>query len=211
MTDNFDFFREYIKEAGIPASKNHTNDKFFTIDLIRRGKDCPDLPAANYTFKIYYIDSLDAYDLAKPEIKVLTSVFPLRAYISVNCKSKMKSQIRVLNKIVQCIGMGETKKPWKQFSSACQEIENKNDKRWIVDVDTQVPEEVDQIECIIKNCSSKYHPDEVVLCRVQTKNGCHIITRPFNTFEFNNYLVTNHIEDIPEIKKNHLTLLYEDL
>lgn len=211
MTDNFDFFREYIKEAGIPASKNHINDKFFTIDLIRRGKDCPDLPAANYTFKIYYIDSLDAYDLAVTEIKVLTSVFPFRAYISVNCKSKMKSQIRVLNKIAQSIGMGETKKPWKQFSSACQEIENKNDKRWIVDVDTQVPEDVDQIEHIIKNCSSKYQPDEVVLCKVKTKNGYHIITRPFNTFEFNNYLEINHIEDIPEIKKNHLTLLYEDL
>jgi len=211
MTDNFDFFREYIKEAGIPASKNHINDKFFTIDLIRRGKDCPDLPAANYTFKIYYIDSLDAYDLAVAEIKVLTSVFPFRAYISVNCKSKMKSQIRVLNKIAQSIGMGETKKPWKQFSSACQEIENKNDKRWIVDVDTQDLKEIEMIESIIKNCSSKYQPDEVILCKVQTKNGCHIITRPFNTFEFNNYLLTNHIEDIPEIKKNHLTLLYEDL
>lgn len=211
MTDNFDFFREYIKEAGIPASKNHTNDKFFTIELIRRGKDCPDLPAANYTFKIYYIDSLDVYDLAMAEIKVLTAVFPLRAYISVNCKSKMKSQIRVLNKIAECIEMGETKKPWKQFSSACQEVENKNDKRWVVDVDTQDLEAVEQIELIIKNCSSKYQPDKVILCKVQTKNGYHIITRPFNTFEFKQYLILNHIEAIPEIKRNHLSLLYEDL
>lgn len=216
MTDNFAQFREYIKKAGIPDSKNYINDKFFTIQLIRRGKDCPDLPAANYTFKIYYIDSLDVYDLAVEEIKVLTSVFPFRAYISVNCKSKMKSQIRVLNKITQSIEMGETKKPWKIFATACDKIENKEDKRWIVDIDTKDNYSVDLIRRLVKSCDSKYNPEEIIIEEVNTRGGIHLITRPFNLKQFDekfSEIKEQAIKDIekPEIKKNHLTLLYEDL
>ena len=71
MTDNFDLFREYIKKAGIPDSKNYLNDKFFLVELIRRGKDCPNLPAANYTFKIYYVDSIEEYDRANQAVQTL--------------------------------------------------------------------------------------------------------------------------------------------
>jgi hypothetical protein len=216
MTDNFAQFKKYIRHAGIPDSKNYINDKFFTIPLIRRGKDCPDMPAANYTFKIYYIDSIDAYEKAQEEIVILCKNFPLRAYISVNCKSKAKAQVRVLTKISQAIEMGETKKPWKMFATACDEIENKEDKRWIVDIDTKDDYSVDLMKMLVKSCDSKYNPEEIIIEEVNTRGGIHLITRPFNLKQFNEKFLEikeQAIKDIekPEIKKNHLTLLYEDL
>lgn len=221
MTDNFDLFEKYIKDAGIPASKNYLNDKFFTILLIRRGKDCPDLPAANYTFKIYYIDNLDpvsinSYYTCKEEIKLLCRHLPLRAYISVNCKSKTKAQVRVLNKIAQAIEINETKKPWRMFSSSCDEIEDKNDKRWVIDIDSKDERFTGLIRNMMLSCTSKYDLDKRILLEVPTKSGIHIITRPFNTYEFDkkyesmkDQLTIQAVK--PEIKKNHLTLLYEDL
>ncbi len=50
MTNNFDVIEEYL------------------ILLVRRGKDHPNLPAANYTFKEYYIDSIEKFKKLQPEI-----------------------------------------------------------------------------------------------------------------------------------------------
>lgn len=228
MTDNFDLFREYIKKAGIPDSKNYLNDKFFLVELIRRGKDCPNLPAANYTFKIYYVDSIEEYDRAREEIEILCKNFPLRAYISVNCKSKIKSLKKTLLKIASAIDMNESKKPWRLFNASCNEIENKEDKRWVVDIDTKSQYTIDLIKNIIQECESKYSKNDVFIETVNTKSGIHLITRPFNTYQFdkkieeinkNRQEAIKNIDDNsvdltiekPEVKKNHLTLLYEDL
>ena len=56
MTNNFDAIRKYVAELGIPQEYDTRCDLYFDVQLIRRGKDHPGLPAANYTFKAYYID-----------------------------------------------------------------------------------------------------------------------------------------------------------
>lgn len=54
MVDNFELFKKYyINEISIAPLPE--DDMYFVIELIRRGKDHPDLPAANYHFKNYYI------------------------------------------------------------------------------------------------------------------------------------------------------------
>ena len=75
MTDNFAIFREYMKGLGIPETKERINDKVFEIQLLRRGKDNKDIPAANYSFKNYYIDSLESYDRHEEEIKKCCEMF----------------------------------------------------------------------------------------------------------------------------------------
>ena len=56
-----------------------------------------------------------------------------------------------------------------------------------------------------------------VLYQFPTKSGIHLVTKPFNRNEFDNIL-NKAVEfggfidiDIPEIKKNHLILLYENI
>lgn len=43
MTDNFERFRPFMQ-----LPKEEGGDAYYVIELVRRGKDCPDLPAANY-------------------------------------------------------------------------------------------------------------------------------------------------------------------
>lgn len=57
MTDNFTNFRNFMQ---LPETEG--GDAYYVIELVRRGKDNPDLPAANYHFKNYYIDTLDKDD-----------------------------------------------------------------------------------------------------------------------------------------------------
>ena len=53
----------------------------------------------------------------------------------------------------------------------------------------------------------------MVVARIPTKSGFHLITYPFNLQEFNNYWKEGEFKNIPvpEIKKNHITLLYESI
>ena len=205
MTDNFALIRNYMKGLGIPENKLAINDNVFEIQVLRRGKDHPGLPASNYSFKNYYVDSLESYDRYEDEIKKCCKMFGLRAYVSVNVKSKEKLQLQCLKIIADNLSMGELKKPWKIFYKAFGNTVCK-DGRWIVDIDDLYIK--DAIIDVIKKCQSKYA--NPVIMEVPTKNGVHIITHPFNLADYDKYCRMLSIEKA-EVKKNHITLLFEDL
>jgi hypothetical protein len=76
MTNNFDLYKEYIT-LGFDTSPLPKGDTYFVIELMRRGKDNPDMPAANYHFKNYYIrkpEDLDKYRNEPSPIKYPATV-----------------------------------------------------------------------------------------------------------------------------------------
>lgn len=211
MTDNFNYIFKYMQDLGIVQTKDDAlkTDLFFDVQLIRRGKDHPNLAAANYTFKIYYFDSLEQFKQFYDEIKKCCDMFGLRAYVSVNVKSKQEAANKTLEKYANNLVLGEYRKPWKYFSTICGGLDGQ-EKRWVVDLDncdkySNYAREVCRIICL---CDSVFK-DPLVAC-IDTKSGCHIITHPFNLKQFNDLCEYNKI-DIPDIKKNHITLLYENL
>lgn len=211
MTNNFDIIREYVADLGIPQKYNTRCDLYFDIQLIRRGKDHPDLPAANYTFKTYYIDCLDNFDKYKDEIIKCCEIFGLRAYIAVNVKSKSKSCLDIIAKYASNLSTGDCRKPWKVFGSICGSQTCK-EKRWIVDCDENECEDLQYLvsvaKIVINECESKY--EKPIIMTIPTCSGYHIITHPFNLEKFKKMIVENGLK-VPEIKKNHLTLLYENI
>ena len=100
MTDNYNNIYEYMRNLGIVNTKDEAmkSDLFFDVQLIRRGKDHPNMPAANYTFKTYYFDSLEIFNKSYDEIKKCCEIFGLRAYVSVNAKSKQEAAKKTLEK-----------------------------------------------------------------------------------------------------------------
>ena len=58
MIDNFELVKSlfYFNEA---------NDMFMHLQVIRRGKDHPNLPAANRTIQTYYVQSKEHLDKIK--------------------------------------------------------------------------------------------------------------------------------------------------
>ena len=209
MTDNIEIMRQYMIDLHIPDTQLHRNDLYFDVQLIRRGKDNPDLPAANYTFKTYYIDSIELFDKYIEEIKNCCNLFRLRAYISVNVKSKLELSKKTLVKYAEMVSLGEYKKPWRFCDHINGSLSGK-EKRWVVDIDDCEDDKqyLYYVREAIERCSTKY--DNAIVTTLPTKSGYHIITHPFNTYEFK-----KHCEDMgikmPEIKKNHITLLYENL
>ena len=103
----------------------------------------------------------------------------------------------------------EFKKPWRLCDSVNGGLDGK-EKRWILDVDDMdVNDERFKKYCeIIESCESGY--DKRIVVSIPTRSGIHIITHPFNSERFEKKCIENGL-DVPEIKKNHITLLYENL
>ena len=206
MTDNFNAIRKYVAELGIPKEYDTRCDLYFDVQLIRRGKDHPGLPAANYTFKTYYIDCLYNFDKYKDEIIKCCEIFGLRAYVAVNVKSKYKACLETIQKYAYNLTNGESRKPWRAFASVCG-AQDGEEKRWVVDCD-ELEKFVETTQMFIRQCDSKY--DDPIVTTIPTRSGYHIITHPFNLQKFDK-MFENTLYDKPEIKKNHITLLYENI
>lgn len=218
MTNNFDLIKNYMIDEGIPMEEKNIGDLFFEIMLVRRGKDHPNLPAANYTFKSYYIDSIEKYNKVKDEIIKCCEMFGLRAYVSVNVKSKEEYSKMCALKFTQNILNNEYKKPWRVGDHVFGKITAKNNNTWLIDVDDiDLENEEDKIYLsklitLINNCKSTYNP--IVFNQIPTKSGIHILSRPFNAEQYKRtWMAMFNLDgrEFPEIKRNHITLLYENI
>ena len=206
MTDNFKKYRSFMR---LPETER--GDKYYVIELVRRGKDCPDLPAANYHFKNYYIDTLDKYDKVQDEIKLLCKTLRLRAYVSVNRKSYSRVAMSTVAEMARRASLNDFRKPYAIFESCSGKFVDKDDKHWVIDIDGVPPQIHDFVVDAYKTVITKCRPEGVkVELVLPTKHGIHLITKPFDREEFFRTLSDYHYST-PDIKENHLTLLYEDL
>lgn len=208
MTDNFNRFKEFMR---LPETEG--GDAYYVIELVRRGKDCPDLPAANYHFKNYYIDSMQKYDKVQDEIRLLCRTLRLRAYVSVNRKSFRRVTMDTIAEMSRRAAFDDFRRPYTVFESCSGKFVDKNDEHWVVDVDDFVGYNTQEHCVTIRNFINDCRPygDKIELM-LPTKSGIHLITRPFDLNAFNGCMgvFTDWIPR-PEVKKNHLTLLFEDL
>lgn len=209
MVDNFELFkRYYINEISIAPLPE--DDMYFVIELIRRGKDHPDLPAANYHFKNYYIRSIDDFNKYENEIKAVCNLLKLRAYISVTIKSFKQVALNTSAELARRIANGDFKKSYIVYDSCSAKYRNKFMKRYVVDID-----DISKID-LIKNVINNIKPfnEQKIILEVPTKSGMHLITKPFDILHFNQKLIESKEFDkhtLPEIKKNHISLLYENV
>lgn len=210
MTDNFNRLREFMQLPELEGG-----DAYYVIELVRRGKDCPDLPAANYHFKNYYIDTLAKYDKMQDEIRLLCRTLRLRAYVSVCRKSFRRVTMSTLAEMARRASLGDFSRPYAVFDSCSGKDLGKDGKYWVVDIDdcqfNTLPH-VKKRRRIIKTIESCEPAGQKMEMILPTRTGVHLITRPFNMEQFNRLCKENpEIEEIPDVKKNHVTLLFEDL
>ena len=215
MTDNFTNYKILInKNGGLPDNNEKGNlDKFYVIELMRRGKDNPDLPAANYHFKNYYIYSWKDLDRYEQEIKEICTLLHLRAYCSVNYKLMSQIALDTVAEEARRIAAHDYKRFNSIFKSCVGKFSHRDNNLWVVDVDNQSGLlAIMQLEKYINNMRSKYEKN--VIWNMPTRSGMHYICRPFNLKQFEQGFfdaLGEWFNEIPDIKKNHLTLLYENL
>lgn len=200
--DNFDLIKSLMTFRG-------SDNLFLHLQILRRGKDHPDLPAANKLMKSWLVRSAEHLDSLKDEVVFLCEHYKARAYISCAPKSIEKLNRLIMRKLADNQYIGNEINPWHVFNSACGELPGE-EKRWVVDVDTKDRIEIASISAVIDMAWLKAHPEDKdkvredlwLVGQVPTMNGVHLLTRPFNLQIFH-----THFPDT-EVKKNGLTALY---
>ena len=198
MIDNF----ELIK----PLLTFPNDDIYYHLQILRRGKDHPELAAANRMIKAYFICSLESLDYVEQEIKDLCKFFGARAYINLAPKSIKKITMLQLKYLAERAYIGDYKKIWKSWNTCAGEIKGEEPRR-IVDVDDTNTDFTKLMDMSIATYEPvKYNEQgrycSKVIATIPTKSGYHLITTPFNLQQFK--------EKYPDIDvhKNNPTLLY---
>ena len=198
MIDNFELIKSLLEFPN--------DDIYYHLQILRRGKDHLELPAANRVIKPYFICSLESLDYVEDEIKKLCKFFGARAYINLAPKSIKKTTMLQLKYLAQRAYEGDFKKIWKSWNTCAGEIKGE-EPRWVVDIDnisidnTNLQKE-NYEERLIKYLAYLEPVGNKVTAKIPTKNGYHLITTPFNLQQFK--------EKCPDIDvhKNNPTLLY---
>ena len=195
MIDNFELIT--------PLLEFPNNDIYYHLQIIRRGKDHPNLPAANRMIKTYFITNVNDLDFYKQEIKDLCKFFGARAYINLAPKSIRKTTMLQLKYLAQRAYEGDFQKIWKSWNTCAGEIKGE-EPRWVVDINNTTNSIFDKKTKEIMNYIHHIEPEDFsrTQAAIPTKSGYHLITTPFNLKQFK--------EKYPDIDvhKNNPTLLY---
>lgn len=191
MVDNFELIKSLLKFPN--------DDIYYHLQILRRGKDHPELPAANRVIKSYFIIDINDLDFYEQEIKNLCKLFGARAYINLAPKSIKKTTMLQLKYLAQRAYEGDFKKIWRSWNTCAGEIKGE-EPRWVVDIDKQLSEE--EYNRFLKYLTYLEPLGNKVIVKIPTKNGIHLITKPFNIQQFK-----EQCSDI-DVHKNNPTLLY---
>lgn len=194
MIDNFKLIKSLLEFPN--------DDIYYHLQILRRGKDHPELPAANRVIKPYFICSLESLDYVEDEIKKLCEFFGARAYINLTPKSIKKTTMLQLKYLAQRAYEGDFKKIWKSWNTCAGEIKGE-ESRWVVDVDNTTSSVFDKkTKEILAEISNIEPKGDKIKTVIPTKSGWHIITTPFNLQQF------KQIYPDVDVHKNNPTLLY---
>lgn len=193
MIDNF-----HIIEPMLNVSDG---DDFYHVQIIRRGKDHPELPSANRTIMSYYISKLSPMEKYRDEIKTLCEVFGARAYINLARRSFRDVTVNTVKSLVTRLAEGDFKKPYRAWNTVSGSLKSKKDTAWVVDMDNDCPGS-DRAIAVENFINSLQPAGEKIIARVPTKSGFHLITESFNVMEFNKVY-----PDI-SVHRNNPTVLY---
>lgn len=142
----------------------------------------------------------------KDEIIKLCEVFNARAYIKLNYCDAEKIALQMLRQISEDVINKCVMHSMSCYDSCCGKYNgyDKDRKYWIIDLDDEECNCIDEIINIINKECEPLDKLQKVIAEIPTKNGIHLLTKPFNisTLYERTCIGKDHI------KKEALTLLY---
>lgn len=212
MIDNFDLINSLLRFPD--------DDTIYHLQIIRRGKDHPNLPSANRTIKSYFVSSKDYLLKRKDEIIMLCEQFGARAYINLNPKSVSQATFNVISYLAMRAAEGDFKAIHRAWDTVVGSLKpNRKEARWIVDIDEPIhndPSVEDALSEVwekqFRMMNSEFRPsaeeirqnfDKFIFAKIPTKHGHHLIVPPFNIQDFK-----EKYKHPIDIHRNNPTILY---
>ncbi len=174
-------------------------EDFYFVQVLQRKKEHPELGNNSRLIKCYYIFNLEQLDKRKEEMIKLAEVFNARIYIHLNKRNVRRIGFEMMEDLAKRLKDGTTESLHHIYDSTCGKHHQDKNKKWIVDIDHKNSATIG----IIKSYLYFIAPEgEKILAQIETLNGFHLITKPFNSQIFS--------QQYPEyeLHKENPTILY---
>ena len=187
-----------------PLLNFEDKDDFYMLYVFKRKKDQPEGERDNHqsvrTLRSYCIKSIEQLEEKYDEIIQLCEMFKARAYIHVQSQNHKDVSLNMMVELAQRIQNGVNTQQ-SLFDSVVGKVKTQ-EKRWIVDIDTNDKNFVYEVAEFIQNLRPI---GAKVISVIPTKNGRHLITERFDVMGF-----SKKYPDIDIQKKNPTLLYYPD-
>jgi len=161
-----------------------SEDDFYYLQILQRKKDNPEIDSNSRVIKNYYIGSVDYLEKRYDEIKSLCNHFNARAMLRLNKRSYSKVAFQTMQNIANSIVNGEYTFIKNSYDRACGNGHNDKNKTWIIDLDGYFNESyIKSMVQFIDNCQPQ---GSKLVIDLPTKNGIHLVTKPFDLRDFKN-------------------------
>jgi hypothetical protein len=187
-------------------------DSFYFIQILQRKKDHAGVRIGGSNnnsrlIKTYHINSVEKFLIHKEEMIKMAELFDARIGINLNPRSYEKTAFQLLSKISHQMENKNFYDVRKAYDSVCGNYHSEMDKRWLVDIDNDMQYDMAGrikyiTDTIIELQEQITNREYVILATIPSKNGCHLITNPFNLQKFH-----DQIKGV-EVHKNNPTNLY---
>ena len=155
-----------------------SKDDFYYLQVLQRKKDNPHIGSNSRVIKNYYISHPNYIEDRYDEIKDICNIFNARAMLRLNKRSYSKVAFKTIQNIANSMANGEYSFIKKSYDRACGNGHNDKNKTWIVDLDGDISKEyINTVSDIINDSEPEGNK---IVCKLSTKNGVHLITKPFN-------------------------------
>jgi len=206
MRDNF-----HIIEHLLDFKEPNT---FYFIQILKRRKDNPGLKTDVQTIDNLYIYTPEDLNKLREKIVERCTKNNARAYINLNRLDTEKIALQTLRKIADLVIQGDYRAVKNAYSSVCGTYHSESEKRWVVDIDSDVIHLKDEVRQVIEILQREIKGHNYrILAEIPTRSGVHLITNPFNVHLFRKIMAerANSSEDgylKIEVQKNSPTILY---
>lgn len=204
MVDNFNTIAEIIRK------KSLNSGDFFFLEILKRKKDNPLL--YKHVVTIQHLNIRDADHLMERKDVIIDqcNANNARAYFRLNKRNERRIALETMKSIATSIA-NDNYNIQSTYQSICGQFHSDPEKTWVIDLDF---EDIERMfpGMHVYSAIEKFIDDIGVLKRevgytdecdiIKTKNGFHVITRPFNIDKFKKtypYALPNYHKDNPTI------------
>lgn len=191
MIDNF----ELIK----PLLTFEKSGDFYFVQILQRKKDIVNksLFQKERVIKEYFIENSDYLLIKKKEMITLANLFNARVTIWLNKRNYESLAFKLLSELSNRVSQ-KAYKFKNLISSVIQKNPIKNEK-FLIDIDNEKIKKLEEIKLFLLDINP---PGEKVIIEIPSKEGVHLITKPFDVNKFK-----TEYSDI-DIHKDNPTNLY---
>lgn len=183
-------------------------NSFYFLEILKRRKENPEMERHAKLIRDYYLYSLADFDKVKDGVIELCNEHNARAYFRLNLRDSKKIAHQYLKRIAELLITEDYKAIPKCYASVTGEFHHDPDKKWLIDIDGSGEDLQWKLNdvCLLIDQITEGNPDTIIV-RIPTKNGLHLIVRPFRLDVFKEKIKNAGWEDI-DIHKDNPTILY---